>query len=86
MVSIVENTEADLKIIGVYDTRVLRGILEGKWSKLWACGNSYKNWAWWVRTDIKMNTHRALSKQLSRCEKESGVHVVTARARKLPCS
>ena len=43
MVSIVENTEADLKIIGVYDTRVLWGILEGKWSKFWACGNSYKN-------------------------------------------
>ena len=29
MVSIVENTESNLKIIGVYDTRVLRGILEG---------------------------------------------------------
>ena len=52
MVSIVENTEADLKIIGVYDTRVLRGILEGKWSQLWACGNSYQNWAWWVRTKM----------------------------------
>ena len=80
MVSIVENTEADLKIIGVYDTRVLRGILEGKWSELWACGNSYKNWAWWVRTDIKMNSHLTCARQHGRCEKESGVYIATGRA------
>ena len=86
MASIVENSEPDLKNICMYDTRVLGGSIEGKWSNVMGLRDSYKNWAWWVRTDIKMNTHRTLSKQLSRCEKESGVHVVTARARKLPCS
>jgi len=52
MVSIVENTEADLKIICMYDTRVLGGFIEGKWSNIMGLRDSYKNWAWWVRTEM----------------------------------
>ena len=41
MVSIVENTEADLNIICMYDTRVLGGFIEGKWSNIMGLRDSY---------------------------------------------